>query len=411
MVMNTSESRELIIGLDIGTFQTRVLVGEALLNGKINILGLGQQVSTGLEKGGVIHVDAVSKAVMQAIGQAELMADCQIASVFLNISGRHIGYQNEKGMTPILGDEVTQDDIERVIEHACTSRLGQQRKCLHTLPEEYIIDMQERILNPIGMSGTRLEAKVHLVTCADDMAKNLLKSVERCDLMVEDLIFSGIAAAEAILTDDERHIGVCLLDIGAGTTDIVVYTDGCLRHSQVLPIGGSQVTNDIAKVFKLSWRQAEEIKHKYASLTTANVEQNAVLEVPMVGGTGTIQLSEFKLAQVIQSRYEEIFELVDTALERAGYHHKIAGIVLTGGAVWGQEVSDMAASILKTSVRMGTPIHADPVHSASRLQSAVGIGLLHVGMRKQAKKKLDVIPKEGFLNWLFKAKSWLKGEF
>ena len=411
MVMNKSESRELIIGLDVGTFQTRVLVGEVLLDGNINVLGLGKQASTGLEKGGVIHVEAVSKAVMQAIGQAELIADCQIASVFLNISGRHIGYQNEKGMTPILGEEVTQNDIERVIEHACVSRFTEHRKVLHTLPEEYILDTQERILNPMGMSGMRLEAKVHMVTCADDMAKNLLKSVERCDLMVEDLVFSGVAAAEAVLTDDDRHIGVCLLDIGAGTTDMVVYTDGCLRHSHVLPIGGSQVTNDIAKVFKLSWRQAEDIKYKYAQLTTVNIDHEAVIEIPMIGGSGTIQVSQLKLVQVIQSRYEEIFELVYAVLEREGYHNKVASFVLTGGAVWGEEVSNMAADILKTSVRIGSPAKIGSAHSASRFQSAVGVGLLHFGMRKQAKQKLDVIPKEGFINWLFKAKSWLKGEF
>ncbi|MGL6123278.1 MAG: cell division protein FtsA, partial [Shewanella sp.] len=241
--MIKNQDRNLIVGLDIGTSKVAVIIGEVLPDGEISIVGLGNHPSRGMDKGGVNDLDSIVRSVQRALDQAELMADCQVSSVYLSISGKHIACQNENGMVSINDEEVTQEDVDNVIHTARSVKIPTERRILHVLPQEYAIDVQDGIRSPIGMSGMRMEAKVHIVTCANDMAKNITKSVERCGLKVDDLVFSGIASADAVLTFDEKDLGVCIVDIGGGTTDIAVYTNGALRHCAVVPVAGNQVTN------------------------------------------------------------------------------------------------------------------------------------------------------------------------
>ena len=309
--MIKATDRKLVVGLEIGTAKVAALVGEVLPDGMINIIGVGSCPSRGMDKGGVNDLESVVKCVQRAIDQAELMADCQISSVYLALSGKHISCQNEIGMVPISEEEVTQDDVENVVHTAKSVRVRDEHRVLHVIPQEYAIDYQEGIKNPVGLSGVRMQAKVHLITCHNDMAKNIVKAVERCGLKVDQLIFAGLAASYSVLTEDERELGVCVVDIGGGTMDIAVYTGGALRHTKVIPYAGNVVTSDIAYAFGTPPSDAEAIKVRHGCALGSIVGKDENVEVPSVGGRPPRSLQRQTLAEVIEPRYTELLNLVN----------------------------------------------------------------------------------------------------
>ncbi|MFT7215871.1 MAG: cell division protein FtsA, partial [Paraglaciecola sp.] len=303
--MSKVADRKLIVGLDIGTSMVKAVVGELLDNGGISVIGVGSHPAKGMDKGGVNDLNLVVQSVQRAMSEMELMADCRVSSVYMSISGRHVQCQNESGMVPINNKEVTQEDVDNVIHAARSVPIAAERRLLHVLPQEFTIDVQEKIKNPIGMSGVRMEAQAHIITCADDMAKNLLKCVERCDLTTDQLIFSSLASSYAVLTDDEKELGVCVVDIGGGTMDIVIYTDGAIRHTAVIPVAGNQITSDIAKIFRTPISHAEDIKISHACALKDMVSMEENIEVHSVGGRPSRAMSRHTLAEVIEPRYQE----------------------------------------------------------------------------------------------------------
>ena len=322
-----------IVGLDIGTNKVAAIVGEVNAEGEIEIIGIGSYPSRGLKKGVVVNIESTVQSIQRAVEEAELMAGCQIDSVYAGIAGSHIRSLNSHGIVAIRDKEVFPQDIDRVIDAAQAMAIPADQKILHILPQEYIIDSQEGVKEPLGMSGVRLEAKVHLVTCAVNAAQNIEKCIERCGLKVNDIILEQLASSYAVLTEDERELGVCLVDIGGGTTDIAIFTHGAIRHTAVIPIAGDQVTNDIAMALRTPTQNAEEIKIKYACALTQLARPDETIQVPGVGDKPSRQLSRQALAEVVEPRYDELFTLVQAELRRSGYEDLIAaGIVLTGGS-------------------------------------------------------------------------------
>ncbi|MCY7294245.1 cell division protein FtsA [Alteromonas sp. a30] len=403
--------RNLIVGLDIGTSQVKAVVGELLEDGDISIVGVGTQAARGMDKGGVNDLDLVGQSVKRAIEELELMADCRVSSVFMSISGRHVQCQNENGMVPINNKEVTQEDVDNVIHAARSVPIAAERRLLHVLPQEYTIDVQEGIKNPIGMSGVRMEAKAHIVTCADDMAKNLVKCVERCGLTSDHMIFSALASSYAILTEDEKELGVCVVDIGGGTIDMVIYTDGVIRHTAVIPVAGNQITSDIAKIFRTPIGYAEEIKINYACALKDMVSMEETIEVHSVGGRPSRTMSRHTLAEVIEPRYQELFELAQEEIRSSGLEEQIAaGIVLTGGTAKMEGAVEFAEEIFHMPVRVGQARSVkglaeyveDPAY-------ATAVGLLHYGKDLVQTKNTN---KNASGESLWKrVHSWFKGEF
>lgn len=411
MIVKTEEDK-MIVSLDVGTSKVVALIGEMLPDGELSIMGVGVTASRGMDKGGVNDLNLVVQSIQRAIDEAELMADCRVSSVYLNISGRHVGCQNENGMVPINETEVTQDDVESVIHAAKSVPIAQERRILHVLPQEYVIDSQESIKSPIGMSGVRMEARVHIITCANDMAKNIQKAVERCDLKVESLIFSALASSHAVLTDDEKELGCALVDMGGGTIDINLFSGGVLRHTAVIPVAGNQVTNDIAKIFRTPLSHAEDIKVQYACALRQMVSQEDNIEVPSVGGRPSRTMSRHILAEVVEPRYQELFELVRDEIEKSGLDEQIAaGVVLTGGTAKMEGAIEFAEEIFQMPVRLGTPLGVkgltDYVSDASY---ATSVGLLKFGQLKLS-AQLQEKERSDTTRWWKRLQSWFKGEF
>src|SRR6476660_5736727 len=316
--------RNLIVGLDIGTSKVVALVGEVGLDGSIEVLGLGSQPSRGLKKGVVGNIESTVQSIQRAVEEAELMAGCQIHSVFAGIAGSHVRSLNSHGIVAIRDKEVAPGGVERVIDAARAVAIPADQKILHILPQEFIIDAQDGIREPVGMSGVRLEAKVHIVTVAESAAQNIVKCVQRCGLEVEDIVLEQLASSYAVLVDDEKELGVCLVDIGGGTTDIAVFSGGAIRHTAVSPIPGDQVTNDIAQSLRTPTHHAEELKVKYACALSQLANADETIEVPSVGDRPARRLARQTLASVVEARYEEIFVLVRDELARSDFHVKIA---------------------------------------------------------------------------------------
>jgi len=382
--MGGTVDRKMIVGLDIGTSKVVAIVGAINDEGGLEIVGLGSHPSRGLKKGVVVNIESTVQSIQRAIEEAELMAGCQIHSVYAGIAGSHIRSLNSHGIVAIRDHEVFPLDLERVIDAAQAVAIPADQKVLHILPQEYVIDTQEGIKEPLGMSGVRLEAKVHLVTCAVNASQNIEKCIRRCGLEVEDIILEQLASSYAVLTDDERELGVCLVDIGGGTTDIAIFTDGAIRHTGVIPIAGDQVTNDIAMALRTPTQNAEEIKIKYACALTQLAGADETIKVPSVGERPPRDLSRQALAEVVEPRYDELFTLVHAELRRSGYEDLIAaGIVLTGGTSKMEGVVELAEEIFHTPVRIGTPqnitgltdIVRNPIYST-------GIGLLQYGLKQ-----------------------------
>jgi cell division protein FtsA len=371
--------RKLIVGLDIGTSKVKAVVGEILDGNSISIVGVGTHTSRGMDKGGVNDLNLVTESIQQAINELQLMADCQVSSVYMSISGRHVQCQNESGMVPINNQEVTAEDVDNVVHAARSVPIAAERRLLHVLPQEYSIDVQEGIKNPVGMSGVRMEAKAHIITCAHDMAKNLVRGVERCDLQTEKMIFSALGSSYAVLTEDEKELGVCVVDIGGGTMDMVIYSQGAIRHTAVLPIAGNQITSDIAKIFRTPLSHAEYIKINYACALKNLVSAEDTIEVPSVGGRPSRIMSRHTLSEVIEPRYQEIFELVHEQIRASGLEEQIAaGIVLTGGTAKMEGAVEFAEEIFHMPVRVGEPIHVKGLTEYVKDASfSTVVGLLH----------------------------------
>uniref|UniRef100_UPI0040482CE0 cell division protein FtsA n=1 Tax=Rheinheimera sp. TaxID=1869214 RepID=UPI0040482CE0 len=411
--MTKSLDRDLIVGLDIGTAQIKAVVGEITADDRLSIVGVGTHVSRGMDKGGVNDLNLVVQAVQRAIDEAELMADCRVSSVYLGITGKHIRCQNESGMVPINDTEVTAEDVASVIHAAKSVPISAERRMLHVLPQEFSVDMQEGIKSPVGMSGVRMEAKAHIITCANDMAKNIEKCVERCGLQVDQLIFTALASSFAVLTEDEKELGVCVVDMGGGTIDLAIYTNGALRHTAVIPVAGNQVTSDIAKIFRTPISHAEDIKVQYACALRSMVGKEESIEVPSVGGRPARSMSRHTLAEVVEPRYQELFELVMEEIRSSGLEEQIAaGVVLTGGTAKMEGAVEFAEDIFQMPVRVGQPMHVtglkeyvqDPAYA-----SVVGLLLYGKDARTQQKKVTDVRDSVG--SFVKRISSWFKGEF
>ncbi|MFQ3235211.1 MAG: cell division protein FtsA [Paraglaciecola sp.] len=403
--------RKLIVGLDIGTSMVKAVVGELLDDGGISVIGVGSHPARGMDKGGVNDLNLVVQSVQRAMSEMELMADCSVSSVYMSISGRHVQCQNESGMVPINNKEVTQEDVDNVIHAARSVPIAAERRLLHVLPQEFTIDIQEGIKNPIGMSGVRMEAQAHIITCADDMAKNLLKCVERSDLTTDQLIFSSLASSYAVLTDDEKELGVCVVDIGGGTMDMVIYTDGAIRHTAVIPAAGNQITSDIAKIFRTPISHAEDIKISYACALKNMVSMEENIEVHSVGGRPSRAMSRHTLAEVIEPRYQELFELVQAEIHNSGFEEQIAaGIVLTGGTAKMEGAVEFAEEIFQMPVRVGYPLEMKGLSEYVEDPTfATAIGLLQYG-KEHLSAKIAAKNKASDGVWQ-RIQSWFKGEF
>lgn len=409
--MSKVADRNLVVGLDIGTSNIKAIVGEVIEDGSISVVGVGSNPSRGMDKGGVNDLDMVVQSVKRAINELELMADCQVSSVFMSISGRHVKCQNESGMVPINNQEVTQDDVDNVIHAARSVPIAAERKLLHVLPQEYTIDVQEGIKNPVGMSGVRMEAKAHIVTCADDMAKNLVKCIERCELRADQMIFSALASSYAVLTEDEKELGVCVVDIGGGTIDMVIYSDGAIRHTAVIPVAGNQITNDIAKIFRTPISHAEEIKINYACALKDMVSMEETIEVPSVGGRAARTMSRHTLSEVVEPRYQELFELIHEEIRSSGFEEQVAaGVVLTGGTAKMEGAVEFAEELFQMPVRVGTPLNMKGLSEyVDDATYSTAIGLLHYGSEQIVSKNNNKNHTNESI-WE-RVQSWFKGEF
>lgn len=354
--MPKKEDKNLIVGLDIGTSKVVAVVGEISQNGMIEAIGIGSHPSKGLKKGVVVNIESTVQSIQNVIESAEQMAGCRIHSVYTGISGSHIRGINSHGVTAIKHREVTQEDIERVMEAARVIAIPADKKILHILPQEFIVDNHEGIQDPVGMSGVRLEARVHIVTGAVSAAQNIIKCVQRCGLEVDDMILQQLASSRAVLTQDEKDIGVCLMDIGGGTTDLAIFTNGAINYAAVIPIAGDQVTNDIAVAFRTPTQSAEEIKINRACCLKQLVRQDERIDITGVGDRAARTLSRHAIAEVVEPRYEELFEFAQAEIHRSGLEKSIAaGIVLTGGSSKMDGIVELAEKVLKLPVRLGYP--------------------------------------------------------
>ncbi len=374
-----------IVGLDIGTSKVAAIVGEISPTGELEVIGIGSHHSRGLRKGVVVNIETTVESIQRAVEEAELMAGREINSVYAGIAGSHIRGINSHGIVAIRDREVYRHDIERVLDAAQAVAIPADQKVLHTLRQEYIVDDQEGVKEPLGMSGVRLEAKVHLVTCAVNAAQNIEKCIERCGLVVNDIILEQLASSMSVLSDDERDLGVCLVDIGGGTTDIAVFTDGAIRHTAVIPIAGDQVTNDIAMALRTPTQHAEEIKIKYACALTQLARPEETIQVPGAGGRPSRSLSRQALAEVVEPRYEELFTLIQTELRRSGYEELVAsGVVLTGGSAKMEGVVDLAEEVFHMPVDLAVPTRiAGLVDIVKNPIYSTGVGLLMYGVEQE----------------------------
>ena len=408
--MSKKTTSEVIVGLDIGTSKVLAVVAEVNYNDELEVLGVGQHPSRGLRKGVVANIDSTVQSIQLAIEDAELTAECRISSVYAGIAGAHINSMNSSGVAAIKNrDEVGAEDVERVLEAAQAQAIPNDQRVLHILPQDFIIDGQEGIREPIGMSGVRLEAKVHIITGAVSAAQNIVKCITRCGLEVEDMVLEQIASSYAVLDEDEKELGVCLVDIGGGTTDIAVFTDGAIRHTAVLPIAGDQVTNDIAVALRTPTQAAEELKKKYGSALVQLAPEGEMIDTPSVGERAPRKLARTTLADVIEPRVEELFLLVQAELRRSGFEELLGtGIVLTGGSAKLTGMVDLAEEIFHMPVRLGVPKYVGALSDVVRNSSfSTAMGLLMFGHRHQSnhypKRRFGVSPPSAILG---RMKQW-----
>jgi cell division protein FtsA len=373
---------QLLVGLDIGTSKIATIVALADEAGDIDIIGVGTSDCHGLKKGVVVDIESTVQSIQRSVQEAELMAGCEISSVSVGVAGTHISSMNSHGIVGIKDKEVTQGDIDRVIEAAGAVAIPADQRILHVIPQEYLIDDHDGIQQPLGMSGVRLEAKVHIVTCADSAIQNVTKCVMRCGLEVDSIILQQLASGYAVLSKDEKELGVCMVDIGAGTTDISIYTGGAIRHTAIIPIAGDQVTNDIAVAIRTPTQSAEEIKIRFGCAISQMIGTDESFDVTSVSERKSMKMSRQTLAEVIQPRYEELLNLIMIELRRSGFEELIpAGIVLTGGSSRMEGVPELAEEIFHAPVRLGIPknvsglqdVVKNPIYAAT-------VGLIQAGL-------------------------------
>ena len=411
--MIKNRETNIIAGLDIGTSKVIAIVGEVSPDAGIEVVGIGSHPSRGMKKGVVVNIESTVQSIQRAVEEAELMAGCQINSVYAGIAGNHIRSLNSHGIVAIRDKEVGSGDVDRVIDAAQAVAIPADQKVLHILPQEFIVDSQDGIKEPIGMSGVRLESRVHMVTGAVSAAQNIIKCVRRCGLEVDDIILEQLASSQSVLIDDEKELGVCLVDIGGGTTDIAVFTEGAIRHTAVIPIAGDQVTNDIAVALRTPTQHAEEIKIRYACALAQLASPDESIEVPSVGERAPRRLARQTLAEVVEPRYEELLTLVQAEIRRSGFEDLVAaGVVLTGGSAKMEGLVELAEEIFQMPVRLGAPNSVTGLVDVVRNPIyATGVGLLMFGSQASRELPVDMREPVGVKVAWERMRSWFQGNF
>ncbi len=409
----TRETKHLIVGLDIGTSKIVAIVAEVIPDGRLEIIGMGQHPSRGLKKGVVVNIESTVTAIQRALEEAELMADCKIRDVITGIAGSHIKSFNSHGMVAIKDKEVAQADVDRVVETARAVNIPMDQQILHILTQEFIIDGQEDVREPLGMSGVRLEVKVHIVTGAVSAAQNIMKCVRRCGLEVRDLILQPLASAMAVLSEDEKDLGVCLIDIGGGTTDIAVFIGGAIRHTAVIPIAGDQITNDIAMALRTPTKDAEDIKIAKGCALRQLAGAGEMVEVPSVGEREPRQLSRQTLAEVIEPRVEELYSLIQAELRRSGFEELLSsGVVLTGGSSVMQGMVELGEEVFHMPVRLGIPTYVGGLADVVRNpRYSTGLGLILAGYEQHKRNQHSSLAGGGFAQIFERMKLWISRNF
>jgi cell division protein FtsA len=407
------ESKNLIVGLDIGTSKIVAIVAELKPEGGFEVIGMGSSPSRGLKKGVVVNIESTVNAIQRALEEAELMADCKIRDVWTGIAGSHIRSFNSHGMVAIKDREVAQSDVDRVVETAKAIPIPTDQQILHVLNQEFVIDGQEDVREPLGMSGVRMEVKVHIVTGAVSAAQNIMKCVRRCGLEVNDLILQPLASAMAVLSEDEKDLGVCLVDIGGGTSDIAVFTQGAIRHTAVIPIAGDQITNDIAMALRTPTKEAEEIKRRYGCALRELADPQDMVEVPGVGERTSKKMSRQTLAEVIEPRVEELYSLVQAELRRSGFEELLSsGIVITGGSAAMQGMVELGEEVFHMPVRLGLPSYAGGLSEVIRNpRYSTGVGLLLAGLGQHHRQQIEKMQSGSFKQIVGRMKKWFETNF
>jgi cell division protein FtsA len=399
----------IVVGLDIGTTKICAVVGEAS-NDDISIIGIGTSPSIGLRKGVVVNIESTVNSIKKAIEEAELMAGCEISSVYAGIAGGHITGFNSRGIVAIKASEITQNDVDRVIDAARAVAIPMDREVIHVLPQEYIVDEQTGIQNPVGMAGVRLEAKIHIVTGAVTSAHNIVKCANRSGLDVCDIVLESLASGEAVLTNEEKELGTALLDLGGGTSDLAIFSGKNIKHTFVLSLGGNNLTNDIAIGLRAPLAEAEKIKTRYGTCSSHSISSEETIEVPGMGGREPKKLPRQVLGEILEPRVEEIFTLIQREIYRAGMENMInSGIVITGGTALLEGISDIAESIFNLPVRIGKPAGISGlVDVVNNPMYATGVGLVMYGVRNQVAKKFRIRDKHIFNGVMGRMRKWFK---
>lgn len=423
--MANTNAAQMIVGLDIGTSKVVAIVGEINNDGLLEIVGVGSRPSRGMKKGVVVNIEQTVQSIQGAIAEAELMADCHIRSVYVGLAGSHIGGRNSQAVVAIRDREVTPEDIDRVTDAAKSGPVPADQQILHVIPQEYKVDGQDDVRDPLGMSGVRLEGHIHVVTCSTNARQNIEKCVRSCGLEVDDVVLESVASSYAVLTEDEKELGVCLVDVGGGTTDIAVFNRGAIRHTACIPIAGDQVTNDIAMALRTPTQDADDIKIKHACALAEMVDPESSVDVPGMGDRPSRKLARQTLAEVVEPRYDELFTLVRAELERAGFYDKLAaGVVLTGGSAKIEGALQLAESIFHMPVRIGMPYSLKVGGLGEVLRNpvyATGVGILMYGKHQieqlqegsgQARgRRLAEADGAGWKDHLRRMKAWVASNF
>ncbi|UCD67299.1 MAG: cell division protein FtsA [Betaproteobacteria bacterium] len=407
------ESKNLIVALDIGTSKIVAIVAELRSEGGYEVIGMGSSPSRGLKKGVVVNIESTVNAIQRALEEAELMADCKIREVWTGIAGSHIRSFNSHGMVAIKDLEVKQSDVDRVVETARAIPIPTDQQIVHVLNQEFIIDGQEDVREPVGMSGVRLEVKVHIVTGAVSAAQNIMKCIRRCGLEVNDLILQPLASSMAVLSEDEKDLGVCLLDIGGGTSDLAIFTQGAIRHTAVIPIAGDQITNDIAMALRTPTKDAEDIKRRHGCALRELADSREMIEVPGVGDRASRKLSRQTLAEVIEPRVEELYSLVQAELRRSGFEQLLSsGVVITGGSGAMQGMVELGEEVFHMPVRLGLPSYSEGLSEVIRSpRHSTGVGLLMAGVTQYERQQIEKMQNGSFKHVLERMRKWFEANF
>ncbi|MBT6600414.1 MAG: cell division protein FtsA [Nitrospina sp.] len=409
-----SKKNNYVVGLDIGTTKICCIIGEISHNNQVDIIGLGQYPSRGLRKGVVVNIDSTVESIKNAVEEAELMAGCEIDSVFVGIAGGHINSLNSHGIVAAQGKEITQKDVDRVIDAAKAIAIPLDREVIHVLPQEYIVDSQDGIKTPLGMSGIRLEAKVHIVTAAVTSAQNIVRCVNKAGLSVQDIVLEQLASSESVLSSDERELGVAMIDIGGGTSDLAIFYQEAIKHTYVLTIAGAQMTNDIAIGLRTPNQEAEKIKHAYGCALSALVAEDETIEVSSVGGREARAVSRQILSEILEARAKEMFEMLNHEINVSGFRDIVSsGVVLTGGASSLPGMGELAEEIFQLPVRVGVPANLGGlVDVVSSPMYATSTGLIQYGMKSvKAGKTRELEGRHLFDKIFSRMKDWAEEFF